>query len=1322
MLVFAASVLGEPNAEYEFFEKKIRPVLAQHCYACHNSFGKAKGGLALDYKAALFAGGDSGEVVIAGNPDESVLLQALRHENGYEMPAQAPPLSEAIIQDFERWIRIGAPDPRIEKPKTPNADGAPEWEEIRESRKKWWAFQPLRQTPPPEVDAAPWSHYPLDRFVYSRMTQEGLKPQKLARPETLARRVHLILTGRLPEPDVVRGFVEDPSDAAYEAMVDKLLASQAFGERWARHWQDWYRYAESHGSEEDPRIPYVGEYRDYLVRALNDDVGYDQLLKEHLAGDLLASPRINESLGLNESAIGAAHLRMTPHGYGVTDAYGEQITFTDNQIDVVSKAMLGLTVSCARCHNHKFDPISQKDFYRFYGIFASGRPSNVLIDAPARLEMNREEILAVKAEFRQQMARRWLAQLPELSAWLDQVDPQPKKQPHLSDPLGVWLLLKNETPEKLPARIKALSAQFARLKKERAESIANATVYLDLKDQTNRSRWNATGNSSAGEASPAGSFAMRPDGDKALLAIYPSGIYTHLISEKHAAVLSTENIRIRGKHAYVRAIGVDAQARTPIRNYPLTRGGGLHPANRLDRQSLDWMRLGAKWEYWHGEQCHLELSTGKDKLPYPSANDRSWFGITEFYAGDSPPVSTGASFLELADNLETLKTTSDLASAYAATLTEAVKAWERGDCTDVQAEYLNAFLQRGFFENQLERLPSEIQRLAATYRRFEREIPSPRRAPGVIEGKPIAQPLLVRGDHRNEAEPVPQGFLEVFGGRTYDGSQSGRLELASDVVSERNTLKSRVLINRLWGYVFGRGLVGSTDNFGRLGNEPTHPELLDYLALDFERNNWSLKHAIRQMVVSRTFRAASQADQATLERDPNNRSLSFYLPRRLDAEAIYDSLAQLANQEERAIYLPVIRNEQNPFLAVFNKPIPTTTVSARTNTNVPAQALAMMNGQVVRQAAQRWADRIDRQHPQAATEVKIRQMFSEAYLRLPSAEEIEILMTHDRAARKEETQLADLEIKANELRQKIRIARQEKRALIARVCAAWENEPEQAKLSEFGGMIKPLAQWKFEGTARDERGDLDGVLQGKAKIEAGALLLDGGYMKTPPLKRTLTAKTLETLVSLDPRSQSGGGVMSVQTLDGNFFDAIVYGEIRPGGWLAGSDHHTRTIALDGEPEASSQRPVLITIVYDDEGAITVYRNAKPYGKPYRKGAPFAFASGGAEVVFGLRHGIEPIPSRMFFGRIHEARLYDRALSPEEVAQSDLAWSQYAEMPIGTSEQKERFAFLQKELRKLADAETRLDETLRMRKEKLRSHGTYGIAHAIMNSKEFLYVY
>jgi hypothetical protein len=544
--------MAAPPEHTEFFEKKIRPVLVQHCYECHNSLGTKKGNLALDYKDALLAGGDSGPVIVAGKPRESTLVWALRHENGYEMPSNAPQLDEAVIKDFERWVDLGAPDPRLAKPTAEELTSNRPWQEVRDARSRWWSFQPLRDHPIPEVTDKQWADNPIDRFVFERMQLEGLSPQPEALPEVLVRRVHLILTGLPPKPEVVTTFVADPSPQAYHQLVDTLLASQQFGERWARHWMDWFRYAETHGSEGDPPIPHVQQYRDYLIRAMNADVPYNQLLREHLAGDLLENPRTNNELGINESAIGPAHLRMVPHGFGVTDAYGEQITFTDNQIDVISKAMLGITVSCSRCHDHKFDPISQKDFYRFYGVMVSSRPSTVLIDSAEKLDTNKAALIAIKKDLRRALADHWLTEIDDLPSRLEATTKQIEGFRNATHPLGIWTLLKDSQPEEYRSRIDGFVAELQRTTDANAKAIANAKFYVDLRDPANADKWYTSGNGTAATVSPAGSFALHSSGDNAIAGIYPTGIYSHLISDKHASVFSSSNFVATGNKTMVR--------------------------------------------------------------------------------------------------------------------------------------------------------------------------------------------------------------------------------------------------------------------------------------------------------------------------------------------------------------------------------------------------------------------------------------------------------------------------------------------------------------------------------------------------------------------------------------------------------------------------------------------------------------------------------------------------------------------------------------------------------------------------------------------------
>ena len=330
------------DGEREFFESKIRPVLAQDCYECHSTAGKQKGGLVLDHREALFVGGDSGAVVVPGDAEGSLLMQAIRHaDEDLAMPKAGAKLEEGILENFARWIAMGAPDPRDGPPSAEEVAADTDWGAVMERRKQWWSFQPIESAVVPVAKNAAWSEHPVDVFLQSRQEEVGLVRAGEADGRTLARRLYFVLTGLPPSGEEIERFVtawEEDAEVATEALVDELLASPRFGERWARHWMDWIRYAESHGSEGDPAIVNAWHYRDYLIRALNADAPYDQLVREHVAGDLMEEPRVNAELGINESAIGPAHWRMVFHGFAPTDALDEKVRFTDDQINVFSKA------------------------------------------------------------------------------------------------------------------------------------------------------------------------------------------------------------------------------------------------------------------------------------------------------------------------------------------------------------------------------------------------------------------------------------------------------------------------------------------------------------------------------------------------------------------------------------------------------------------------------------------------------------------------------------------------------------------------------------------------------------------------------------------------------------------------------------------------------------------------------------------------------------------------------------------------------------------------------------------------------------------------
>jgi hypothetical protein len=1321
--VVTGSISGaEPTPEgVAFFEEKIRPVLAENCYECHNSIDKKKGDLALDYRGAIL----ESEVIVPGDPSASPLILAIRHAGDYEpMPSKAPKLANVIIKNFEDWIRMGAPDPRTKKPTKEELAQQVDWESVRIRRQSWWAFQPPQETKAPRAADPEWDGGVVDRALYAEMRKQGLVPQEVASPGALVRRLHLILTGLPPEPEVVAGFVADPSAEAYERMVDALMSSPQYGERWARYWMDWYRYAESHGSEGDPAIPYASQYRDYLIRAINADVPYDQMVREHLAGDLLENPRLNAELGLNESAIGSAHFRMVPHGFGVTDAYDEQITFTDNQVDVVSKAMLGLTVSCARCHNHKFDPISQEDYYKFYGIMIGSRPATVNVDAPALQDLHRKELATLKVGMRRAFSDYWLTQVDGAIRKLETAKFEKAQE---TDPLAGWAMLRDLAPESLGKRLSELERKHADGLAHNEKAKAAATFYADLRDARTYAEWFKIGNGLGDGPSPAGVFAVAGEGPNAITGIYPAGVYTHLISDKHSATLNSVFHVAKGSKAALRGIGSKAQTRFVMRSYPLSQGL-LHPTSKLP-SSLGWVGWN-KYPYWNGEKGYFQINTGPDST-FRTDGGRSWFGVLEAYAGEDGMRELGTPIVALPGAIAEISDRASLLAFYRRSLNDALLAWREGEMTDAQAMLLDAFVSKGFLPHEVAGLPSALRGQVDAYRTLENAIRIPQRAPGVMEGEPWDQPLLNRGDHKKEGAPVARGFLEMFGGEPYSTSESGRRELAEDILSEDNPLTARVIVNRLWNHVFGRGIVASSDNFGRLGKEPSHPALLDHLAIDFRAGGWAMKPLVKRLVMSRAFRSASRAPAANGERDPENFHLAYFPPRRLDAEAILDTINQLATGGGgRAIYRKVQRNSLDPFLSTFNFPVPTSTVGDRNLTNVPAQALTLMNGKEVMQAARDWSKRIVRDHQTPGARVE--QFFLEAYARPPSPEESAACLTYLQGEVPDDT--GSLRAEHTRLQAELAQLTQERAAVIAPVRAKLQAEVDlrNAVAAEDRKPVdlEPMGRWDFDDDARDAIGGMHGTLRGKATVEGGALVLNGGCMMTSPLPGNLAEKSLEVLVQLDPIGQRGGGAMTVQTLNGGTFDSLVFAEADAGQWLAGSNNFARTEGFDGPQERlGAERPVRITLVYHADGRIEGYRDGEPYGKPSKKGSLQRYGEGQGQILFGLRHGTDPQSGRMLIGRIFEARLYDRALTANEVAAAasgtlkEIVTEEMLQKVLSES-QKTELAGMAAKIEPLTTSIDKLNRDLLAQDSARAETGDpyFRLAHALLNSKELIYVH
>ena len=1340
LLVTIQSWADPSPDQLEFFEKNIRPVLVERCYKCHNSVGKAKGDLALDWRNGWMKGGESGVTINPGEPAKSLLISALKHEDkDLKMPEGDAKLSETVIQNFEKWIAMGAPDPRTQKPTKEDIAKATSWETIREQRKKWWSFQPVKSPKPPTINGN-WAWEPADQFIHARLEANKLTPSPDAPAHILIRRLTFALTGLPPTREETDSFIKATAinrKKAIKEAINHLLASPHFGERWARHWMDWMRYAESLGSEGDPRIPHAAQYRNYLIRALNADVPYDQLLREHIAGDLLPKPRVNEKLGLNESAIGPAHYRFVLQGFAPTDALDEFTRTTENQIDVITKTFLGITVSCARCHNHKFDAISQRDYYAFYGIMASCRPATINVDTPARQDTHKAELTGLKAQIRNALATQWLKESGDISTRL--LKPTATWQKAINaakqngNPLHAWQRLQKAEGDTFANTWKQLANDIARSSRTLAQQQKHPYAEHWQFRKGDADHWIQNGNGLNGKAAKAGAFRVLPKGNNIVEDILPTGVYSHLLSDKHTGMLGSPQFRIGPDESiWVRVRGTgNVMVRYVVQNY--TRSGTVYPTTRLNDGKWRWQKWSLK--YWEGDDAHLEISTAGEQPTLASGTANSWFGVTEAMVikpGQTPPRDEAASQVAPLFKLGKPIHREALTRQYSSALVNCIKAWQKDTMTDAQANFLGYFVRSGLLSNTLNTAP-EAAALAKHYRKLEAEVPVPQRAPGLIEAEGKDRPLFIRGNHKQPGELVARRFLEAINAKPFQTRQSGRLELAEAMLARDNPLTARVIVNRLWHHLFGQGLVSTPDNFGKLGKEPSHPQLLDYLATRFAAEGWSLKKLISELARTRTFQLSSLPTGNARELDPGNRYFSRSHVRRLEAEAIRDAMllssgslnrapvtgSEGGNSPHRSIYLSIIRNRLDPFLSIFDAPVPTSTQGRRNQTNVPEQSLALMNDPFVISLANGLAQRVRSDANLKTPEAQIGRMFQLALNRDASPVEIQRAKAFINGTT---TQQQTARSEADVLRKKIdRILTQTAaiREPVRKRLLTQRNKDE--KKPKAAGP-KPLSAWDFGKDTKDLVGNLDLELQGTAKVKNGMLILDGrsGFARSAPLSQPLKAKTLEAWVQLNQLNQRGGGVISLQTRNGVTFDAIVFGEQEPGHWMAGSNNFKRTRSLNGPTEKeAAQRPVHVAIVYAADGTITGYRNGKPYGRSY-KVALQNYSAGNSEVILGLRHGTSADSGRLLDGKILKARLYDRALKANEVLASFGGNSNY----ISEQELLEALTEAQrKDLKKLEAEGRTLNQQLNVLKKlgATTSNPWRDLAQAMFNLKEFIYL-
>ena len=1330
-LIFSYLLLFNPlkaDNQADFFESRIRPVLAENCYDCHNSINKSKSGLVLDYRKGLIEGGNRGSAISLENPKESLLLKVINHNiHDLKMPKGGPKLTDSVIKDFEQWISTGAFDPR-ENPPTPE-EFAEEtsWEKIREKRKLWWSFQPIRKVKTFDTKDG----HPIDQFLNKKIRAAGLETNENGETLSILRRLSYALTGLPPSIEQQDRFTElslKSIEKAVDEISNEMLNSPQFGERWARHWMDWVRYADSHGSEGDPRIPNAFRYRNYLIRALNKDISFDQLALEHIAGDLLETPRINKVLRINESAIGTAQLRFVLHGFAPTDALDEHVRFTDDQIDAVTKTFLGLTVSCARCHHHKFDAISQDDYYALFGILSNGRPAQKVIDDPSTSNEYNNKLTSLKQNIKDEFVQSWMKIDIE-----NELKKSTKKQSPSNQTLDFILPWKKLNS----LQGQEFSMEWERLKKLVKESKIRLVSrrqnskkdYWNLGMQETYTKWKKSGTGLGEHSSKAGQFSLQFKGEEVIHNIMPAGVYTHLLSTKQNGTLSSQRFKFEKGNLWIRVIGdKGTTVRYSVWNYP--RRGTVYQKSSPEPTVEKWIRF--KTDYWAGETGYLEITTNRDHPVEAGNTERSWFGVTEaFHSPDNEPAPRD----EISEILSPLfvhplppTNSSDLAILYAQVIKDAINAWKNNAITDAQARILNSLIKQGILPNSQKEVPS-CKNLVLEYRKIESMIKAPRLAPGLLDGEPFEQALFERGNHKKPTHKVPRRFLEAIDPTPYPKDSIGRLEFAKDLLRKDNPFTSRVIVNRIWHHLFGHGIVRTPDNFGRLGEKPSHPELLDFLANKFRDDGWSIKSMIKFLVTTKAFRASSKPSAKAQQSDPNNLLLSHANLRRLEAEAIHDSMlfisgrikldrvaegnSEPANSVRRSVYRQVKRNSLDPFLSVFDAPVPSSTKGRRDVTNVPAQSLTLMNDPLVIRAAREFSNL----HRNGDLKDRITVMFRNSLGRNPTQNEIkqsmDYIMISDQESEKDKEVLLELREKKLQLDQEIsNIIGPVREKLIE----AKKSSDNPKKIHS----LEPVLQWNFENGLNDQILGLKANLKNGATVEDGRLILrKGGHAVTDTLPIAVAEKTLSAWVKLDNLSQRAGGVITIQSPNGGVFDSLVFAEKEPMKWMSGSNGFSRTKSFASAPaeNLANNQLIHVTITYSANGKITGYRNGKVYGKPYTANL-YHYQKNKSILTFGVRH-LPASPRRMLHGSISQASVYDRALTRREINalfHQDTHVSLKEIKEDFTTEEINLYTNLTKLRKSLEERLRQFENNMITDKPKLQD-----FALALFNMKEFIYL-
>lgn len=975
LLFFLVSFWSDPN-EYSLpktvdFNYDIRPILSDNCFVCHGPDSSSRqAGLRLDTREAATAALKSGKYpIVPHRPGKSSLLTRVKSSDpAIQMP---PPEMNKTLSDREvallrKWIKQGA-----------------KWE-------TYWAFIPpkapdiplkVAQRSPPEI---------IDYLLDQKLKSKGLQKAPKANKNELIRRVSYLVTGLPPSADDIDVFLADNANDAYEAMVDRYLASPRYGERWARHWMDLVRYGEHMGHEFDFSISGAWNYRDYLIRAFNEDVPYDLFVKEHLAGDMLENPRVHPIEGFNESITGTAYLFLGEGKHGPVSLKGEEMDRIDNMIDVTSKTFQGLTVTCARCHDHKFDPIPTTDYYAMYGMLESAR----LGPLPARMKVRdqyvRKQLDGIQEQIRQEIG------VGLSKPTFDEIRAQEAFIQSLPNPV-------NQTFD--------------------AETIPAPAKIGDFRDG-NWDGWYTNG-WAFGKGPVVG--APRFDARNQLIGLEKAHASSRRYGKGVQGVLHSPYFTIDQDFIAVKARGDKSLIRIIVDNFQVIQWplwGGLEKV--VDNP--EWVTYNFDLSMVRGHKAYISILPGYFEQHQYRITPENYIDVQYAYAYDSL-------FVEPVWRIKPPER---------ANREDLIVQWTKGQSSTEGVAYLDFLWD---YLKPPERSP-EILRLTARFDSLSKQLHDPSHIIGAMEGDAVFSPVFIRGnkDQLSE-EKVPRGFLTALSEEEYTFTQvgSGRLAWAEAVVDTNNPLTSRVMVNRIWHHLFGRGIVETVDNFGLQGKLPTHPELLDYLSLYFIKEGWSVKNIIRQIVFTESFQRAATAFPENQMKDPDNYFLHHFPVRRMEAEAIRDAMlatsgeldttmygepipihltefmsgrgrpavsGPLDGEGRRSVYVAIRRNFISPMMSVFDTPVPFSTFGRRNTTNVPAQSLTLMNDPFVHEQASKWAEQL-LLNSNGSNEERIQTIYWQAFARKATREEVEDALAYlkdlERGIKDKDTSMAAVE-------------------------------------------------------------------------------------------------------------------------------------------------------------------------------------------------------------------------------------------------------------------------------------------------------------------------